>query len=288
MSGSSIPLRRLGAELRRLREATGRTQGDVATAIGRTHAAVVYWEHGRRKISKSDLVCLLAELRAPLEVRKRLEELRSQVVRGGWWTTYGLSDWLWPMVAFENDATEVVTFEPIVIPGLLQTRDYARAINHACPYMVPPDEAERWAAARVERQRRLEEPKPLRLRAVIAEAALRLAVGGTEVMADQLDRLLMASDAPNISIRVLRASAGAHASVSGNLTILRFAEPKLDPALGYVDMPFGGNLVDDEGDVAAMASMLDDVAMMSEGDANSREFIAELAAQYRKPGGDKG
>src|SRR5205085_1117305 len=75
MAGSSAPLRRLGAELRRLREAASRTQTDVGTAIGRTHTTLVNWERGKTKISKSDLVCLLAELRAPAEVRKGLEQL---------------------------------------------------------------------------------------------------------------------------------------------------------------------------------------------------------------------
>lgn len=282
MPGSSVPLRRLGAELRRLREATGRTQGDVGAAIGRTHAAVVNWEHGKRKISKSDLVCLLAELRAPLELRKQLEQLRSEVVRGGWWSSYGLGDWLRPMIAFENDATEVATFEPIVVPGLLQTRDYAVAVHAASTYNVTPEYIDRWAAARMERQRRLDDPDPLRLRAVIAEAALRLEVGGSTVMADQIERLRTAGELPHISLRVLTAAHGAHASLSGNLCVLRFADDELDPPLGYCDAPLGGYLVDDAGDVAAMAGMFDDVFAAASGETESRALLADLATWYRK------
>lgn len=82
MAGSSAPLRRLGAELRRLREAAGRTQTDVGSAIGRTHATLVNWESGKTKISKSDLACLLAELGAAASVRTGLEQLRDQSRQG--------------------------------------------------------------------------------------------------------------------------------------------------------------------------------------------------------------
>jgi len=120
MAGASAPLRRLGAELRRLRETAGRTQTDVGAAIGRSHATLVNWERGKTKISKSDLVCLLAELRAPLEVRKALEQLREEAGGGaGQWVVYGLPDWLRPFVSFEEDAVTETSFQPVIIDGLL-------------------------------------------------------------------------------------------------------------------------------------------------------------------------
>ena len=120
MAGSSAPLRRLGAELRRLRDAAGRTQSDVGAAIGRTHATLVNWERGKTKISKSDLVCLLAELRAPVDMRKGLEQLREEAGHGaGQWVVYGLPDWLRPLVSFEEDAVAETTFQPVIIDGLL-------------------------------------------------------------------------------------------------------------------------------------------------------------------------
>lgn len=149
MAGSSAPLRRLGAELRRLREATGRTQGDVGAAIGRTHTTLVNWERGKTKISKSDLVCLLAELRAPVDVRKGLEQLRDESGRGaGQWVVYGLPDWLRPLVSFEEDAVAITAFEPVVVPGLLQIEEYARATHVTAPYVVAPSAVEKWVAAR--------------------------------------------------------------------------------------------------------------------------------------------
>ncbi|MDQ2709576.1 MAG: helix-turn-helix transcriptional regulator, partial [Actinomycetota bacterium] len=139
MAGSSAPLRRLGAELRRLRVAAGRTQTEVGTAIGRTHATMVNWELGKTKISKPDLVSLLAELRAPLDVRKELEQLREEAGQGaGQWAVYGLPDRFRPFVSFEEDAVAEASFQPVIVPGLLQTEEYARATYLAARYLVAP------------------------------------------------------------------------------------------------------------------------------------------------------
>src|SRR5699024_8362303 len=149
------------------------------------------WERGKSKISKSDLVCLLAELRAPAELRKGLEQLRRESNQGtSQWAVYGLPSWLRPLVSFEEDATVVETFEPVIIPGLLQTEDYATATHRAGPHLVAARDVERWVAARMRRQERLAEREPLHLRAVITEAALRLQVGGADVMAKQLEHLV--------------------------------------------------------------------------------------------------
>src|SRR3981189_1886728 len=117
MANASVTLRRLGAELPRLREATHRTQVDVGAAIGRTHTTLVNWERGKTRISKSDLAYLLTELGAPTAVRDELEQLRVEAGLGkGHWPA-----WLRPLVSFEEDAVAVSNFQPLLIPGLLQT-----------------------------------------------------------------------------------------------------------------------------------------------------------------------
>lgn len=286
MAGSSAPLRRLGAELRRLREATGRTQGDVGAAIGRTHTTLVNWERGKTKISKSDLVCLLAELRAPVDVRKGLEQLRDESGRGaGQWVVYGLPDWLRPLVSFEEDAVAVTAFEPVVVPGLLQIEEYARATHVTAPYVVAPSAVDKWVAARLQRQQRLTGPDPLRLHAVICEAALRLEVGGPAVMTAQLERLLAAASSENITVQVLPATQGDHAGIASNFTVLHFADPAIDPPLGYFDGPLGGHLISDEGDVASMVNMFDDLRRPALDAAGSAEMLAAILDEYRRKGG---
>jgi hypothetical protein len=93
-------------------------------AIGRSHATLVNWERGKTKISKSDLVCLLAELRAPVDVRKGLKQLREEAGQGaGQWVVYDLPDWLRPLVSFEEDAVAETTFEPVIVLACRRPRN---------------------------------------------------------------------------------------------------------------------------------------------------------------------
>ncbi|RCW39806.1 helix-turn-helix protein [Halopolyspora algeriensis] len=287
MSSSSAQLRRLGAELRRLRELSERTQTDVGMAIGRTHATLVNWERGKTKISKSDLACLLAELRAPAEVRKGLEQLRSETGRRhGQWSVFGLADWLRPLVSFEEDAVAISAFEPVVVPGLLQTREYARAIHVAGPYTTAPDDVDRWVEARMQRQLRLTDPLPLRFHAVVSESALRSAVGGPKIMCDQLRHLAEVAAAENITLQVLPASVGAHPGMASNLTVLHFADPETDPPLGYFDGPLGGYMIDDEGDVASMVNIFEDVRALALDEAASARLIAAILDEHHEKGSE--
>ncbi|MGH3821321.1 MAG: helix-turn-helix domain-containing protein [Pseudonocardiaceae bacterium] len=277
MAGLSAPLRRLGAELRRLREATGRTQTDVGESIGRSHATLVNWERGKTKISKSDLVCLLAELRAPVDVRKSLEQLREEAGQGaGQWVVYGLPDRFRPFVSFEEDAVAETSFQPVIIDGLLQTEDYARATHLMAHQLVASSAVEDRVAARMQRQQRLTGPDPLRLHALLTEAALRLEVGGPTVMTAQLERLLAAASTGNITIQVLPSTTWAHVGIGSNFTVLHFADPAIDPPLGYFDGPLGGYLISDPGDVASMVNIFDDLCEPALDAAESAELLAAI------------
>jgi len=286
MAGSSAPLRRLGAELRRLRLAAGRTQTDVGAAIDRTHATLVNWERGKTKISKSDLVCLLAELRAPLDVRKALEQLREECGQGtSPWVIYGLPDWFRPFVSFEEDAIAETTFQPVIIDGLLQTEDYARAVLLAARQVVASSAVDNRVAARIQRQQRLADPDPLRFHTVITEAALRLEVGGPAVMTVQLERLLEAVSAEHITIQVLPFTNAEHAGIASNFTVLHFADAVADPPLGYFDTPLVGYVISDAGDVAAMVHMFDDLCESALSPAESAGMLAAILDEYRRKGG---
>lgn len=288
MAGSSAPLRRLGAELRRLREAAGRTQVDVGQAIGRTHATFVNWERGKTKISKSDLVCLLAELGTPPDIRKALEDLRVEASQGanGQWATYELPGWLRPLVSFEQDAKLFATYEPSIIPGLLQTEQYARAVNSDSPYKADPSHVERWTQARMERQRRLTGPRPLKLQAVISESVLRTEAGTRAVLTGQLDRLLAASRARNITIQVLPSTEGGRAPTYTGFSVLHFPDRESDPPLGYFDSPLQGHFVHDEGDVLTMIKMFDQLRKIALSPSASAELLAAILQQRRGEDGE--
>lgn len=157
-----------------------------------------------------------------------------------------------------------------------QTEEYARATHLTAPYVVAPDAVDRWVAARMQRQQRLTGPGALRFRMVLTEAALRLEVGGPAVMAAQLERLLTAASAENITIQVLPSTQGQHAGIASNFTVLHFADPETDPPLGYFDGPLGGYLISDPGDVAAMVNMVRDLQESALNVTESTELLAAI------------
>lgn len=116
----------------------------------------------------------------------------------------------------------------MIIDGLLQTEDYARATHLAARHVVAPRAVDNWVAARMQRQQRLAGPDPLRLHTVLAEAVLRLQVGGPAVMTAQLERLLAATSSENITIQILPATTWQHIGIASNLTVLHFADPVAD------------------------------------------------------------
>ncbi|MGI8816294.1 MAG: DUF5753 domain-containing protein [Pseudonocardia sp.] len=166
----------------------------------------------------------------------------------------------------------------------MQTEEYARATHLAAPYAVAPRAVAGWVAARMQRQRRLTEPVPLRLHTVLTEAALRLEVCGPAAMTAQLERLLAAAGSENITIQVLPATQGRPAGAS-NFTVLHFADPAADPPLGCFDGPLGGYLISDPGDVATMAAGFADLREAALDPAASTELIAAILDGYRRRGG---
>jgi Domain of unknown function (DUF5753) len=250
---------------------------------------LVNWERGKTKISKSDLVCLLAELRAPLDVRKALEQLREEAGLGtGQWAVYGLPDWLRPVVSFEEDAIAETSFQPVIVDGLLQTEDYARATHLAASHLLAPSAVDSRVAARMQRQQRLTGPDPLRLHTVLTEAVLQLEVGGPAVMTAQLERLLAATSAENITIQVLPSTTWRHIGIASNLTVLHFADLVADPPLGYFDGPLGGYLISDPAEVNAMVNIYDDLRESALDAAESTELLAAILEEYRRKGSAHG
>ena len=279
---SSPQLRRLGAELKRLRVEAGLKQAEVANVMGRSAGSLANWERGNTKLSKADLVYFLAEVRAPADVRKVLEQLWEDANRGvGQWMVHGLPAWLRPLVTFEEKAKSIFSFAPTLVPGLLQTEEYALALHAAGRQKVAPENIDKWVAARMRRQQRLTGPERVTLTAVIAEAALRLEVGSSAILVRQLQRLHEAAQLDNISIRILPMEGVGYGGVATNFLILRFAEPKIDPPLGYFDGPLGGYIISDSVDVDTMIKMAADLQVKSLSEDDSIAKLESLITNYR-------
>src|SRR5690606_15524211 len=151
----------------------------------------------------------------------------------GWWYRYNdlLPSWFQAYVGLEEAASRIRTYEVQFVPGLLQTKEYARAVIMAG---ARPEEIARRVQMRLERQLILERENPPMLWAVIDEAALRRPIGGADVMRGQLRHLIEMMERPNITIQIVPFSSGGHAAEGGAFSILRFADPEL-PDIVYVE-----------------------------------------------------
>jgi hypothetical protein len=203
-------------------------------------------ELGRNAIREIDVLDLLTFYGVGPADREQLLSLAEQANRPGWWHRYNdiLPDWFQPYVGMEEAAACIRVYEPLFIPGLLQTPQYAAAVLAVGD--IPLSEAERHVIVRKERQRRFTEGR-LRLWAVIEETALRRQVGSTKIMCDQLRHLLAVSSRPNLTLQITPFGMGGHAAPSG-FTILRFSEPDL-PDVVYLEHLTSALYLDKRSDV---------------------------------------
>jgi len=228
----TVPARRLGRELKRLREGTGKTQAEVADYCG-TYSTTI------SKIETGDRVGPLSVIKLMLQLygiegaqSEQLLQLAAQAREPGWWADYGddvIPHWFTEYLGLESAANEVWTFQQGYVPGLLQTRHYTEAVTAAINATGPSESANEFARVRATRQERLTGPQPLHLWAILDETVLHRKVGGPGVMRAQLTRLIdAASQQPTITVQILPFSAGAHPGMTGPFTILRFAEESMN------------------------------------------------------------
>lgn len=240
------PLRWLiGVELNRYREAAGMKLSEVAEQTGMSRAKVGHLETGFQQQDPDDIATLLKLYGAERRALDRLNSLTTSADRTTWWAPWAhvLPDWLKTFVGLEGLAEAEFLFDPMVIPGQLQTTDYATAITAETP-RVRPDHGERVVNFRLARANRLTDPnRPLRLHAVIGEAALRLAVGTLEMRRAQLEHLIEMAEMPNVIIQVIRPEDGFHTATSGKFILLDFenAQP-----IAYSELHDGAVYIQDK------------------------------------------
>ncbi|WP_309110101.1 helix-turn-helix transcriptional regulator [Saccharothrix sp.] len=234
--------RRLGRKLARMRADARLTLDGAATALFKTKSALHRIEKGETLVDPH-LVKSMMDLYDHYDPDIVLEALRAR--ERGWWTALGVEDQGY--IDVESEAAEVRDVSLLLIPGLLQTADYTRALCAARPFAGTKEQDEQNVRARQVRQRRLTDPDHLlRLEAIVDEAALRKGPGGREVMRAQLEHLLEVAELPNVSFRVLAHECGAHGAMGGGFALLNFPDPA-DPPVLYVEHPFGAVHMEDEG-----------------------------------------
>jgi len=225
----TVRSRRVGAELRRLRDAAGVTTAQAADLLNCSPAKISRIENGIVSARVGDLRLLLDRYGdQDEEHRAYLERLARESNKRGWWQDYGdtIPPYYADFIGLETDASYIKTWEPTIVPGLLQTPEYARAVMLANPAMISPAKLENYISIRRERQARLEQGTDVRLDAVIWEVALVTTVGSDEVQRGQLGRLLELMDRPNISVQVLPLEAGDKANMSGSFVMFSFGSER--------------------------------------------------------------
>lgn len=260
----------LADELRRHREAAGLTQEQLARRIVFSESLVGMVETCKR-VPKADFVQACDRV---LGTGGVLHRIWTRMVK----STYPA--WFRPFADIEAVASALFEFEPLAVPGLLQTEDYARAILRAGRPRDSDEEIERHVAARMARQAILGRESPPLLWAVLDEAVLRRAVGGREVMRAQLARLEAASASPHVVIQVLPFDVGEHAEMDGSRVILRLPG---EGDIVYVEGPGSGQIIGSPGEVADCSLRFDllRAAALSpdESVAMIRRMIGELIGE---------
>jgi hypothetical protein len=277
----------LGAQLRQLREAKGLTRAAAGYTIRASESKMSRLELGRVSFKERDIrdLLMLYGLVDP-DQRDGLLALAKQANRPGWWHRCSdiLPNWFEAYVGLEETAMLIRTYEGHLVPGLLQTEAYARAVISAGLPSRPDEEVERWLRLRMDRQELLTRSDAPRLWAVVDEAALRRPVGGPEVMLAQLDHLIAATKLPNVTLQVVLFRAGAHAALGQPFVILRFADPDLADMV-FLEQLTGGLWIDKRDEVDSYAQVMDRLAIQAEDPKDTEEIISELLTDMKRKGG---
>ena len=277
---TSTARRELGTELRRLRG--DRRAVDVATALGWSESKLSRIETAHTGISEGDLDRLLTAYGVRVEDRDRLRELARSGRARAWWTPYRSSvpDPYDEYVALEAEAVLLSEWEAQVVPGLLQTDDYARAVIEAGVPAGDIGTIQRRLALRMARQAVLTREPPPTLSLVLDEAVLHRQVGGPDVLRRQLAKLAEDSRRPGLDLRILPFAAGAHAGQTESFMVLEFASGSRAPVV-HIEGLTGGLFRVKPSEVEVYRDALADLRERALSAEHSRTVIAEREETLR-------
>ena len=242
--GISIRQRTVSARLRALRKDNGLSCADVAHALDCSETKISRMETGERGLYADDVAAVLGFLRAPSELRHELLGLVRDGQERNWHEIHGKLPTNWKdLIRFENDAVAISNYEPLVVPGLAQTPDYARAIIHGTNPRLSDGEVETLVATRLSRQVILSRRPAPKVHLIIDETVLRRPVGDPAMLRDQLRQLRTLADRPNVTVQVVPFEAGAHPGLEGPLVLLDF---RYDPALAYAETRAASSFLEED------------------------------------------
>ncbi|OIK24337.1 helix-turn-helix domain-containing protein [Streptomyces malaysiense] len=276
----TVRRRRLGQELRKLREQKNMTAEEVAERLLVSQSKISRLENGRRSISQRDVrdLCGVYEVEDQRVVDSLMEMARDSRQQG-WWHTFGDIPYS-VYIGLETDAESLRVYEPQIVTGLLQTPAYAEALVRGALPETSAAEIEKRVGVRMRRQERITtENEPLRLWIVLDEAALHRVVGGKHVMREQLEHLLKLSELPHVTVQVMPFEVGAHPGLNGQYAILEFADAA-DSSVVYLEGVTSDLYLEKAQDVQKYAVMYEHLRAQSLSVEASRQLIDETARRY--------
>lgn len=288
LTGSTVPRRQLGRYLRDLRNSARLTVRAAARELEWSEAKMWRIETGQTSLRSLDAEAMCKVYGASAEMTTALMGLAKETKARGWWHSYGdvIPEGFDLFIGLEEAASQIDWYESELVPGLLQTEDYAQAIIRAHNPQEDVEEIGRRVRLRITRQVLLTRvTQPPRYDVVLNEAVLRRPVGGNGVMAGQLTHLVRLGELPNVTIRIVPFSAGLHLGVmTGPFGILRFRlnqdGSETEPSTVYADGYTGALYLDKPSEVDRYDAAFENICEAALSEQDSSRLMAEVAGSY--------
>ncbi len=281
--GPTVRRRRLGTELRRLREAHSIKLEEVAEQLGVAASTLSRIETGKAPTRSAYLTAML-EMYGVDDPGQRqvLIDMAREGHRKGWWAAYEdvLPTGFGIYVGLEAEAASLRAYESLVVHGLLQTEEYARAVMTTVSRKLAADEIERLVTLRMQRQEVVLRADPIELWLILDEAVLRRAIGPPELMHRQLTHLADASLWPNVTLQVMPFGGGPHPFLNGPFSIIEFPE-RTDPDVVYTEGVAGQAYLERDREVRICAEGFDLLRAAAMSPADSTDLVSKLASQIK-------
>ncbi len=255
----------LANEIRLAREAKGISREELAKAVHVSEALIRAWEAGRRVPQSQDI----PRVEEALGTNGYIKRLRDDLV-----ISEPVPEYMGRWREIEDNATSLLWFQPLIVPGLLQTSDYARQIIVNSGRLV--DDIDEQIEERVARQKILDSENALTFVAILDQSVLYQLVGNTQIMCEQLTRLLEVAQQPNVSIQVVEADTGAYPGLAGAFGIAAMDGQEY----AYVDDAFSGDVLEDPVEVAAMKRVWLTIAAEARSARQSIEIIRKAIERW--------
>ncbi|MGH3919244.1 MAG: helix-turn-helix domain-containing protein, partial [Pseudonocardiaceae bacterium] len=268
--GGAPRARALAGALRQAREAAKVSVREVARRLGTSHSVVSYWETSKRVPRLEDVASYLTAIGVTGDDREAILDLGRHAGDQDWLAVGlpGISQQLAGTMECERAAAAIIDWSPHLVTGLLQTSDYARAIIGGEP--LPAGEVEARVLVRMGRRDVITRSNPVRLTALLGEAALHELIGGPRVMADQLRHLVKLAESDTITIQVVRSSQGWHPGLNGPFVLYDFDGSR---SIVLLEHHRTGAFVVDQDDVAGYKTAVDKIHQLAMSPADSRTLI---------------